>query len=387
VIVLLIAAVVLMLGRPRGLPVWVGPVAAAALGMGLGWIDAPVRQEAIELLDQPLLFLVFAVPLALMLDHLGFFAAAAERIDGRRLVGGLWVLAAAVTALLNLDAAVVLLTPLYIRVARRRGIAPAALAFQPAMLACLASSALPVSNLTNLIAGERFDVGVADFVAHLGVPTLVACAVGWFGYRRAFATDLAAAAPPTGEPVGFVDRAALRRGAPIVALIVVGFTLGDVVGVPAWAVAAAAAAWSAILLRRLAWRAVPVEAIALAASLTLVVLGAADKLGLDRLLGRRGLSGDVAAAGYGAAASITTNNLPAVVAALPVIAERQLWPLLIAVNIAPALIVTGSLSGLLWRDTARRLGVDVGFAEYSRVGLRVGLPALFAAVALTLLLA
>ena len=49
-----------------------------------------------------------------------------------------------VVALLNLDAAVVLLTPLAVRVARRAGLDPVAMAFQPALLACLASSALPV---------------------------------------------------------------------------------------------------------------------------------------------------------------------------------------------------------------------------------------------------
>ena len=62
-----------------------------------------------------------------------------------------WIIAAAVVALLNLDAAVVLLTPLYIRTARNTGLDPVMLAFQPVLLAMLASSALPISNLTNLI--------------------------------------------------------------------------------------------------------------------------------------------------------------------------------------------------------------------------------------------
>ena len=48
----------------------------------------------------------------------GFFAAVAALVDGgRHLRLGLWVLAAAVTVLFNLDAAVVLLTPLYVRIA------------------------------------------------------------------------------------------------------------------------------------------------------------------------------------------------------------------------------------------------------------------------------
>ena len=73
---------------------------------------------------------------------------------GRHLALGLWVLGALVTTILNLDASVVLLTPLYVRIARRCGLDPLALAFQPVLLSCLASSALPVSNLTNLIAAS-----------------------------------------------------------------------------------------------------------------------------------------------------------------------------------------------------------------------------------------
>ena len=81
---------------------------------------------------------------------------------GRHLRLGLWVLAAAVTVLINLDAAVVLLTPLYVRIAERHGEDPLALAFVPALMASLASTVLPVSKLTNLVVAGKLDVGSAD---------------------------------------------------------------------------------------------------------------------------------------------------------------------------------------------------------------------------------
>src|SRR6185295_18977939 len=99
---------------------------------------------------------------------------------GEHMVARLWWLAAAVTIVFILDAAVVLLTPLYIRVARRHG-------WSPEMLACLASNPLPVSNLTNLIAAEHFDLGVGEFLRHMALPTIAACVVGWLGFRRTFA--------------------------------------------------------------------------------------------------------------------------------------------------------------------------------------------------------
>jgi len=126
------------------------------------------------------------VPLAVALDELGVFRAAASVVAGRRVGVGMWMLCGVAVAVLNLDAAVVLCTPLAIAVARHRGLDPVAMAFQPALLACLASSALPVSNLTNLIAVSQGDVSAATLTAGLLVPTLAACAVGYVGWRVAF---------------------------------------------------------------------------------------------------------------------------------------------------------------------------------------------------------
>jgi arsenical pump membrane protein len=143
--------------------------------------------------------------------------------------------------------------------------------------------------------------------------------------------------------------------------------------------------WAAALTRHLPWRTVPVEAMVIAAGLSILVLGAADDLRIASVLDAGGTAGDIRALGFGALGSIATNNLPTVIAALPVLHDdAQVWPLLIGANIAPTLVLTGSLSGLLWRDTARRLGLEVTGRRFSAVGLRVGLPALLVAGAIVL---
>src|SRR5690242_20654137 len=140
-----------------------------------------------------LAFLLAAVPLATLLDRLGFFRASATRLAaGPRgtSVLALWVLAAATTVVLNLDTTIVLLTPLYVRIARRAGADPLAIALVPLLLASLASSVLPVSNLTNLVVAEHVDLTAGTLVAHLGLPSLAAVAVGWWGYARRHPTRL-----------------------------------------------------------------------------------------------------------------------------------------------------------------------------------------------------
>jgi arsenical pump membrane protein len=272
---------------------------------------------------------------------------------------------------------VLLLTPLYIRIAGRHGYAPEAFAFQPALLACLASGLLPVSNLTNLIVAEQFDLGVADFVGTMWLPTVASVGVGFVAYRIVFDVQ------PRRDVIDDVaDRRSLRRGLPIVVFVLVGFTAGASVGIEAWVVAAVACIWAFVTARRAFVRAVPVTAIGVAAALAVLAAAAAPHLPLDWFFAGAGRSGDLRLVGFGTLGSNVANNLPTVLVGSARVDEvGQLWPLLIGVNIGAVLTITGSLSGLLWRDTAARAGVTVGAGRYAMVGLRVGVPALAAATA------
>ena len=380
-IVLLVTASALMLLCPRGLPLWAGPVSCALIGLASTLISPSAASSALGTLRDPLLFLVVAVPLAVSLDDLGVFVSIAARFsDSRHLIARLWWLAAAVVAVFNLDAAVVLLTPLYIRIARRHGLPIEALAFQPALLACIGSGVLPVSNLTNLIVAAQWDLSATDFLTHLAIPCVAASAVGYIAYRRVF--DFGVTATPLAV---HADDRALRRGLPVIAFVLLGFTIGDSVGIPAWGVSAVALVWVTSLTRRLPWRSVPVVAIATAASLAVLVAGAIPHLGLERIFDRSGASGDLGIVAFGALGSSVANNLPVVLAGSAAMRTAdQAWPLLVGSNIGSVFLVTASLSGLLWRDTAARAGVQVTGRRYTAVGVRVGLPAIAVATALVL---
>lgn len=380
-ILLLVTASALMLLRPGGLPLWAGPVGCASIGLVSTLIAPVAASSALETLRDPLLFLVVAVPLAVSLDDLGVFVALAARFaDGRHLVARLWWLAVAVVAVFNLDAAVVLLTPLYIRIARRHGLPAEALAFQPALLACIGSGILPVSNLTNLIVAADWELSATDFLTHLALPCVAASAVGYVAYRRVFdfgVTETPLAIHP--------DARALHRGLPVIAFVLLGFTIGDSVGIPAWIIAMIALVWVTSLTRRLPWRSVPLVAVATAASLAVLVAGAIPHLQLERIFDRSGASGDLGIVMFGAVGANVANNLPVVLAGTSAMRTAdQAWPLLVGANIGSVFLFTASLSGLLWRDTAARAGVDVTGRRYSAVGLRVGLPALAVATALVL---
>ncbi len=84
--------------HPKWAPHWLIPLVCAAVVIGSGQIGVLPALRAVRPLTSPVVFLIFAVPVPLMLDRLGFFTAAAAAMDrGKDPRLGLWILAAAVT--------------------------------------------------------------------------------------------------------------------------------------------------------------------------------------------------------------------------------------------------------------------------------------------------
>lgn len=387
-VMFLVVASLLAVYPWKRLPGWTGPAALAVAALVIRVAPLGAARSAGHNLANPIAFLLLAVPLAVLLDQSGFFAALAGMIGAtKHLLLGLWMLAALVTIVFNLDAAVVLLTPLFVRIAERRGRDPVAFGFIPVLLASLASSVLPVSNLTNLIVADRFHLGVLDFVEHLGLPTLAAVIVGGCMFARCCGGQFAAT--PIADlgrqsSADAVDPAALRVGYPVVAWLLIGFVAGGQIGVPEWAVVAVALVALAVRQRSLPWRDVPVQAAVLAVGLGVLATAAARHLPVEQLLSIRGIPGKLATVGVMAVSSNAINNLPALLVTLPGLDAHhdQTWSVLLGVNLGPTLWVTGALSTLLWQATMRRLGHPVSAIRYARTAVRVGAPAIIAAAAI-----
>lgn len=332
----------------------------------------------IEAMVPALLFLCTGVPLATLLDRLGFFDSVATVIEHRWHhvpVLLLWALAAVTTATLNLDTTIVLLTPLYVRLARRAGIDPLPLALLPLLLAGFASSVLPVSNLTTLIATDRFDLGVAEVVGRLGPVSLVACTVGWLAYRRRYPTVLDA------DPVARPDPRALRIGGLVVVLLLVGFVVGPEWGIEPWVVVLVADLVLAVVTRHLPWREVPaLTAVGVAAvgGLVSVVAGWEP---LARLLATEGRAGVGALVLVSAGLANVVNNLPALLVGLAAADAMGPggWAWLAGVNTGAVLVPFGALANLLWWRIVREEGIELGPAAYVRAVAPVALPVLIAA--------
>ncbi|MGV9500234.1 SLC13 family permease [Streptomyces sp. NPDC003642] len=386
--VTLLAAVLLWaVARPKGLPEAVLAVPAAALAVAVGIISPAHAWEEIQRLGPVVGFLAAVLVLAHFCDVEGLFTACgawmARRAAGRptRLLTAVFVLASLITAVLSLDATVVLLTPVVLATATRMGVRARAHLYACAHLSNTASLLLPVSNLTNLLAFAASGLSFTRFAALMALPWLVAIAAEYLVFRRFFDDELSA---PPSSPV----EAGPSEPLPLFALVTVGCTLAgfvvaSAVGMsPAWAALAGALVLAGrAMLRR---RATPLTVVRSAAPAFLafvlalgVVVRAVVDHGLADALQRVLPGGDglLALLGLAALAAVLANlinNLPAVLVLLPLSAGSgpgAVLAVLLGVNIGPNLTYAGSLATLLWRRIVQQHGHRVELGEFTRLGL------------------
>ncbi|MDT5149369.1 MAG: arsenical pump rane protein [Mycobacterium sp.] len=372
--------------RPRGWPEAVAAVPAAGLLIAIGAVSVDDALGEVKELLPVVGFLAAVLVLAKLCDDEGLFHAAgvamARRSNGepKRLMGTVFVIAATTTAVLSLDATVVLLTPVVLATARTLGISSRPHAYASAHLANSASLLLPVSNLTNLLAFGAAGLTFAHFSAVMALPWILAIAAEYLLLRWCFRRELAGtpavrAAPPPAEMPVFV--------LVVLGLTLAGFAVTSFFGAsPAWAALAGAVVLGVrgLLRRRTTLTGIAVSANVpfLAFVLCLgVVVTAVMRHGLDDAMRHVLPSGTTLPAllGIAVAAALLSNvvnNLPAVLVLLPLVTAMgpaAVLAVLIGVNVGPNLTYPGSLSNLLWRSVVQRERVSAGFLEFSRVGL------------------
>ena len=382
----LLALLVTAYRHPSGRTEATIAVAAATATVATGIVSRGEIEAALRNLAPVVAFLATILVVADVCSRAGLFTAAAgivrdvSRGQPVRLLGGVFLLAAAVTAVLSLDATVVLLTPVVIGGAVAMGTSSRPGAYACLRMANSASLLLPVSNLTNLLAMPHLDLTFGGFAVVMAPVLVVVLVVEYAVLRRLFRADLARSEVPEQVPL-----APVVPRVPLVAVIVmlVGFAALSPFGVePFWvsgSVAVVLVAWA----RHRRFLTVRDAVHAAHPSFALFVLG----LGVVVAALSVGLLGDAVArvlpdsTSYASllliavVATVLANlltNLSATLLVVPLLAPlgtAAILAALLGLNIGSGLSYTGSLANLLWRRSLARHGDHPDLREFHRVSL------------------
>ncbi|TDO14413.1 arsenical pump membrane protein [Mycobacterium sp. BK086] len=386
IVALVALAVVLVfaIARPGGWSeAWVA-VPAAAVVVAVGAVSTSDALAEMDRMLPVVGFLAAVLVLAKLCDDEGLFHAAgtwmARGSSGKpkRLLGQVFLIAAATTAILSLDATVVLLTPVVLATVRAMRVPARPHLYATAHLSNSASLLLPVSNLTNLLAFSAAGLSFTRFSALMAAPWVAAVAVEYFLLRLVFRRDLAdvpaeSPPPPAEKPVFVLV---------VLGLTLVGFAVTSFAGLsPAWAALAGAVVLG---VRSLAQRRSTIGGVvhsaqipfllfvlALAVVVKAVMVNGLDHAAADVLPTGGGLAALLGIAAVAALLSNVVNNLPAVLVLLPLVAgggPAAVLAVLIGVNIGPNLTYAGSLANLLWRRVLHQEGESTSAREFTWLG-------------------
>jgi Na+/H+ antiporter NhaD/arsenite permease-like protein len=376
------AYVALGLGRVPGLRVdrtGVAIIAAAAMVVtgSLAWDDAVRSVDAHTLV---LLFGMMIVAAYLRLS--GFFSlvtlwAIRRARTPRGLLAAIVGAAGVLSALFVNDVVCLVLAPLVLGITRRLGLPPVPYLIALATAANVGSVATLTGNPQNMLVGSFSSITYRAFLVRQAPVALVGLiavyAVVWLVYRHALPAEIMEGAPPA--------RHAVHYPLMIKTLLAVGVMLvAFLAGVPIALVALAGAAYS-LLTRRVkpdkVYREVNWGLLVLFVGL-FVLTGALERSGfVDELAawaGRLGLHRPAMLTLVAAILSNLVSNVPAVLLFKPIIPtlgepDRAWLILAMATTLAGNLTLLGSVANLIVAEAAREGRVDIGFVEYSRVGI------------------
>lgn len=361
-------------------------VPAAGLLVAVGAVSSIDAEAEIRRLLPVVLFLGALLLLSGICDDEGLFRVfgdwLAHSSPGQpgMLMGRVFILAAVTTAILSLDATVVLLTPVVVGAAQTLAVSRRPHIFATAHLANSGSLLLPISNLTNLLAFSAAGLSFTRFAALMAAPWLAVVIVEYLLFRIAFRHELAGRPAP--KPT------ATRQRLPgfvmtVLALTLAGFAVASWFELsPAWSALAGAAILGTHSLRRGSStisgmvRSVNVPFLTFVLALGVVVQAVLTNgvgSAVSRLLPTdTGLLGLLAIAAAAAVLSNLVNNLPAtlvLLAPISICGPAGILAALIGLNIGPNLTYVGSLSNLLWRRVLLQRGGAPRATEFTAIGL------------------
>ncbi len=415
-VLIFLITITLVIWQPRKLGIGWSACGGALVALLLGVVSVADIGTVWGIVWNATITFVAIILTSLILDEAGFFEWAALHVaswgggNGRRLYAAIILLGAAVSGLFANDGAVLILTPIVMAILVALRMPPAAtLAFVmgAGFISDTASLPLVISNLVNIVTADFFHVGFARYASVMFPVNLVSVAATLGVLLLYFRRDIPAHydASALKRPAEAIrDRPTFLLGWVVLVLLLLGFFLGERLGLPISVVAVAGstvlfamAARGHVIDTRKVLREAPWQVVLFSLGMYLVVYGlrnAGLTAALAGLLNRIPAEGTLAPAlGTGlltAFLSSIMNNMPTVlIGALSIDAstatgaarEAMVYANVIGSDLGPKLTPIGSLATLLWLHVLARKGITITWGYYFRVGVVLTVPVLLITLA------
>ncbi|MFT6288523.1 MAG: arsenical pump membrane protein [Alcanivorax sp.] len=339
-----------------------------------------------------------------LLDRVTSLIVRFSRNDSRRLLSLLFWVGAAFGALFTNDAAVLLLTPLAMQLCLDRREQVPETANLPFLFAVLYVGNLVgffvTSNPINIIAASFFDISFVDYVSWMALPALASMFISWWALLIVFRKDLREH-PSFTTSQQFLDKHPDKNNGSkhqlavsvMLGLVLLGFMLERVTGVPVWQVALTGAlvifAYVTVASKTIlpALSRVDLPILVFMAGI-FVVAAAVRNAGLvDQisLLAQSALDGNafpsiMSLSALSAVIAAFINNHSTVSLMIWVVKAMELsqgqelvfvLSTLIGADLGPKMLPVGSLAALMWLRMLHANGFSVRLWTYIKIGVPV----------------
>ena len=410
---LFLATIVLIIRKPRGLPVGWTAAGGALLALATGVVDPEDVGDVAGIVWNATLALVGVMLITLVLEKAGFFEWAAlhmawsARGNGLRMFLLIAALGAAVSALFTNDGGILIMTPIVLAMVRALDFDPRTVipfVMVTGFIADTTSLPLVISNLVNIISADYFGIGFAEYASRMIVPNLVAFSASLIALYLYFRKSI----PPVYDTSrlrtpreAIRDPHLFRWAGFVLGILLAALFAGEAFGVPVSALVGAAAVLLLVIARRSGVvdtrrviREAPWSIVVFSIGMYVVVYGLRNA-GLTDFLTRiiehaAGWGWYAATVATGMLAAVLSsgmNNLPAVmIGAIAVsdtdtsgfIREALVYANVVGSDLGPKMTPIGSLATLLWLHVLAAKQVKIGWGYYVKAGVILTVPTLLA---------